>query len=60
MYIEQFVERIYYAVYAKGGITQYAEHDNEVFIPLFLLNKFLFDKGGTVERTKIPFMTVFS
>lgn len=53
-------QKINYAVYAKGGITKYSEQENVYSVPIFLFNKFTFDKGGIKEKEELPRITVFS
>lgn len=45
--------QIDYAVYAKGKCS-YGNVDKIYTLPVFLFNKFVFDKGGLIERKELP------
>lgn len=48
--------QIDFAVYAKGG-CKCGVDEQKYTLPVFLFNKFTFDKGGVVERAPLPKLT---
>lgn len=51
--------KIDYALYAKGSVENYSKNGNVYTIPIFLFNKFTFDKGGVIEIKEVPKLTDF-
>lgn len=46
-------KKVDYAVYVKGNCSCGSEGDIYT-LPIFLFNKFSFNKGGTVKRDELP------
>lgn len=53
-------KQIDFLVYAKGSSKSEARDGNKFTVPLFLFNKFVFDKGGRIEQELLPKIEAFS
>ena len=52
-------KQIDFLVYAKGSSKSEARDGNKFTVPLFLFNKFVFDKGGRIEKEMLPKIEAF-
>lgn len=49
-----------FIINAKGSVQSGNESSSEVVLPIFLFNKFQFDKGGKKKRKELPEIDAFS